>query len=81
MIPYEELVAALDRYVARNGGTVQSAHVPASAVAPARAHDEAYGSEDPTAVGGAELPPPLSPLSDENSNEIDIGDVLADDEI
>jgi hypothetical protein len=29
MIPYEELVAALDRYVARNGGTPQSAHAPA----------------------------------------------------
>jgi hypothetical protein len=85
MIPYEELVAALDRYVARNGGTVQSAHVPASAMAPS--HDEPYDpdmaarpSEDPTAVGAAE-PPPLSPLSDEHSNEIDIGDVLADDEI
>jgi hypothetical protein len=31
MIPYEELVAALDRYVARNGGSPQSAHMPASA--------------------------------------------------
>ena len=28
MIPYEELVAALDRYVARNGGTPQSARAP-----------------------------------------------------
>jgi hypothetical protein len=88
MIPYDELVAALDRYVARGGGTVQGARVPASAVAPGRAHDEpydphlaAYGNEDPTAVGGADLPPPLSPISDEHSNEIDIGDVLADDEI
>ena len=35
MIPYEELVAALDRYVARNGGTPQSAHAPASHAEPA----------------------------------------------
>ncbi|HEY2748707.1 MAG TPA: hypothetical protein VGL86_29005 [Polyangia bacterium] len=35
MIPYEELVAALDRYVARNGGTPQSAHAPASSAMPA----------------------------------------------
>ena len=33
MIPYEELVAALDRYVARNGGTPQSAHAPSAAQA------------------------------------------------
>src|SRR3954471_16301842 len=31
MIPYEELVDALDRYVAKNGGTPQSARVPSSA--------------------------------------------------
>lgn len=31
MIPYEELVEALDRYVAKNGGTPQSARVPSSA--------------------------------------------------
>lgn len=30
MIPYEELVAALDRYVSRNGGTPQSVLGPAS---------------------------------------------------
>ena len=37
MIPYEELVAALDRYVARNGGTPESAHAPASHAAPSHA--------------------------------------------
>src|SRR5437868_5536042 len=31
MIPYEELVEALDRYVAKNGGTPQSARVPSAA--------------------------------------------------
>src|SRR4051812_42041739 len=35
MIPYEELVAALDRYVAKNGGTPMSARAPASAGMPA----------------------------------------------
>src|SRR3954462_15137427 len=34
MIPYEELVEALDRYVARNGGTPQSARASASQSAP-----------------------------------------------
>ena len=35
MIPYEELVAALDRYVAKNGGTPMSARAPASSAMPA----------------------------------------------
>jgi hypothetical protein len=35
MIPYEELVEALDRYVARNGGTPQSARAPSAAAMPA----------------------------------------------
>jgi hypothetical protein len=47
MIAYEELVAALDRFVARNGGTPQSARAPAGGGTPAFApppevehHDE-----------------------------------------
>ena len=117
MIPYEELVAALDRYVARNGGTPMSARAPAGAApsygapeygapeyaapeyAPeAAGHDVDTHSfdehhdpdlphgheEDATHVGaspGGAAPPPLQPVSDEGSNEIDIGDVLADDEL
>jgi hypothetical protein len=102
MIPYEELVAALDRYVARNGGTPMSARAPASSGAPAYdapaeapAHevsldnyDEHHdpdlgGGEDATHVGAAHgaTPQPLQPVSDEGSNEIDIGDVLTDDEL
>ena len=113
MIPYEELVAALDRYVARNGGTPMSARAPGSAApsyaapeyaAPEYAAPEAAGhdvdlpsfdehhdpdmphghEEDATHVGaspGGASPPPLQPVSDEGSNEIDIGDVLADDEL
>jgi hypothetical protein len=120
MIAYEELVAALDRYVARNGGTPMSARAPsssgagmtASAPPPTSAHDyghdahdahDAHGahesafpsydehhdpdmpSEDATHVGaspgGSSLPPPLSPVAEDASNEIDIGDVLADDDL
>src|SRR3954469_7348465 len=110
MIPYEELVAALDRYVAKNGGTPMSARAPASAGMPAFApppaveepahdidmaggYDEHHdpdmprgGDEDATHVGaspggGGAVPPPLEPVSDEGSNEIDIGDVLTDDEL
>ena len=115
MIPYEELVQALDRYVARNGGTPMSARAPSSAGAampaytppPMSAHDDhghdAQGahesafpsydehhdpdmpSEDATHVGaspgGGSLPPPLSPVAEDASNEIDIGDVLADEDL
>lgn len=107
MIPYEELVAALDRYVARNGGTPMSARAPAGGAAayaaPAYAapepavhdvdlqsydehHDPDMGhghEEDATHVGASpgSTPPPLQPVADEGSNEIDIGDVLADDEL
>jgi len=96
MIPYEELVAALDRYVARNGGTPMSARAPSAQAVPAHdvdlnGYDEPHdpdlqhGGEDATHVGAAHggdsMPPPLQPVSDEGSNEIDIGDVLADDEL
>jgi hypothetical protein len=107
MIPYEELVAALDRYVARNGGTPMSARAPSGGAMPAYAppaveapahdvdmgggYDEHHdpdmphgGDEDATHVGaahGGAVPPPLQPVSDEGSNEIDIGDVLTDDEL
>src|SRR5689334_14651264 len=103
MIPYEELVAALDRYVARNGGTPQSVHAPSGyASAPAEdvpmgAFDEPHdpdmmhpglashgGEEDATHVGDSPLggaPPAPVGSGDDHSNEIDIGDVLADDEL
>jgi hypothetical protein len=95
MIPYEELVAALDRYVARNGGTPSSARVPASAggapaaaYAPPAAYDEPHdpdmpglashgASDDATHVGASSG----GGMSDEHSQEIDIGDVLSDDEL
>ena len=42
-------------------------------------------SEDATHVGaspgGPSLPPPLSPVAEDRSNEIDIGDVLADEDL
>jgi len=102
MIPYEELVQALDRYVAKNGGTPMSARAPSSSAAPAyeapaveapghdvvmggydEPRDPDMGGEDATHVGSStgSMPPPLQPVNDEGSNEIDIGDVLADDEL
>ncbi|HXU68068.1 MAG TPA: hypothetical protein VN947_02005 [Polyangia bacterium] len=108
MIPYEELVAALDRYVARNGGTPQSVHAPAGHAAapefappPIAHYDEPHdpdlhgghamhggigghgAEEDATHVGASPggAPPPLQPAPEDHSNEIDIGDVLADDEL
>lgn len=121
MIPYEELVVALDRYVARNGGTPNSARAPQAAPSfapppamaapsehelgshevypPAASYDELHDpdlhagaahapqhEEDATHVGasplgGGNLPPPLSPPPDDHSNEIDIGDVLADEDL
>jgi hypothetical protein len=97
MISYEELVAALDRYVARNGGTPQSVHAPAGgAVAPAYTppeHDVAFdehhdpdllshgGEEDATHVGASPAAAAPSAPAEDHSNEIDIGDVLADDEL
>ena len=105
MIPYEELVAALDRYVARNGGTPMSARASASAPPPPAyaapeppAHEVDLGGydehhdpdmhmpqgheEDATHVGASPgAAPSMQPVSDEGSNEIDIGDVLADDEL
>jgi hypothetical protein len=109
MISYEELVEALDRYVAKNGGTPMSARASASSASPSFApppaveapahdidmaggYDEPHdpdmprgGEEDAThvgaSVGGSSMPPPLQPVHDEGSNEIDIGDVLTDDEM
>jgi hypothetical protein len=97
MIPYEELVAALDRYVARNGGTPMSARASSAQAGTAHEVDMMPGYDEPhdpdlhqhgedathvgAAHGGETMPPPLQPVSDEGSNEIDIGDVLADDEL
>jgi hypothetical protein len=100
MIPYEELVAALDRYVTRNGGTPKSVRAsaashssaPAAEDVPMNAFDEphdpdmpslaSHGDEDSTHVGSPlGAPPPLQPAHEDHSNEIDIGDVLADDEL
>jgi hypothetical protein len=96
MISYEELVAALDRYVARNGGTPQSVRGSAAAAAPAYAppaHEVSFdadsdpdmpsighdGGEDATHVGAS--PETAQRAPEDHSNEIDIGDVLADDEL
>jgi hypothetical protein len=51
MIPYEELVEALDRYVAKNGGTPQSARVPSSAAS------SSFNSPAPSAVSSSSPAP------------------------
>jgi hypothetical protein len=51
MIPYEELVEALDRYVAKNGGTPQSARVPSSAAS------SSFKSPAPSAVSSSSPAP------------------------
>ncbi len=99
MIAYEELVAALDRWVTRQGGTPQSVHAPARAqgtheaahdaglpsvsIAYDEPHDpDAPPSDDATHVGQSPMgAQPAQPLHEETSAEIDIGDVLADDEL
>jgi hypothetical protein len=94
MIPYEELVAALDRYVARKSGAsvpaarAASASPRAVAPAPAVSFDEAHDpdlpplaaqhEEDSTHVGSAAPGARPPSLVD---HEIDIGDVLSDEEL
>ena len=58
MIAYEELVAALDRYVARNGGTPQSARLPAGGAAPSFAPPPAVEAahHDESPAPGVDLP-------------------------
>jgi hypothetical protein len=58
MIPYEELVAALDRFVARNGGTPQSARAPAGSAMPAFAPPPAAAASsfDEHAAHDVDLP-------------------------
>ncbi len=81
MIAYEELVAALDRYVARKGGTPTSVHAPAAPAAYDEPRDpdlpslSAYPEDDATHVGHADAP------SEDRPHEIDIGDVRADEEL
>jgi hypothetical protein len=76
MIPYEELVAALDRYVARKTG----APMPASAAAPSRAPAAAAPSPAQAAPAPARAPafdeehdPDLPPLQHEEADSTHVG--------
>jgi hypothetical protein len=80
MIPYEELVAALERYAARKSGApvparqMPSAPPPVASASPAQRYSlpqEDYSS-DATHVGE---------VGHEEHGEIDLGDVLSDDEL
>jgi hypothetical protein len=55
MISYEELVAALDRYVARQGGTPESVRAPSSSFAPPPPVAAPSRHEPPTSQ--ASMPP------------------------
>jgi hypothetical protein len=83
MIPYEDLVAALEAYVARTRGTALPsdgdtlhAHVPDSelpAEEPSAILTSRGGEDDATSAG-------MQPVYEDRSNELDINDVLTDDE-
>jgi hypothetical protein len=82
MIAYEELCAALERYAARTRGDV-SMEADASPAEPTTSEhalppvgigiDE--GADERTHAGG------MTPVFDDRSNELDIGDVLSDEEV
>jgi hypothetical protein len=79
MIPFEELAAALDRYAARTGTAATATPVPASPASDGDA--DAYTVETQMPPVGAHLEDTgPQPLSDDHSNEIDIGDVLSDED-
>ncbi len=96
MIPYEELSAALERYRARTHGEAPPATAPAvqayaappafedphtaETAMPAPTH-QALGGDDESTQVGQPLGAPLTPISDEHSNELDLGDVLSDEEV
>jgi hypothetical protein len=75
MIPYEELCAALERFVARNGGGAEprTAEHQMPPIA-AGAMDE----EEHTSVGA---PIGSQTIYDDHSNEIDVGDVITDEDV
>jgi hypothetical protein len=94
MIPFEDLVAALDAYVARTrGGSASSAssqRMPAGGydppttehtMPPVEASLRSHGDEDATMAGAGPDGEPggVRPIYDDRSNELDIGDVLDED--
>ena len=84
MIAYEDLCAALDRYVARKGGaSLPASSYGSSAMAPHGMHvQEPYrGDSDGgyARVGTASSDAAPPQVHDDRSNEIDLGDVLSED--
>ena len=92
MIPFEELVAALDAYVARTRGASASSPA-ASARGPGGNYDppttehqmpdvqpslRSHGDEDSTIAGDGAGPG--QPIYDDRSNELDVSDVLSDED-
>jgi hypothetical protein len=80
MIPFEELAAALDDYAARISGEAApapSVHARSTAEPPT-----AETALPPTHASGPpdDDEPEVSHVAEDHSNELDIGDVLADEE-
>ncbi len=96
MIPYEELSAALERFAARRRGETPAEHHHEAAHAhahhehahehapPTAEHDLPPVPDAHAALGGGEDEQThvgeMQPVTDERSNEIDIGDVITDEE-
>ena len=83
MIPYEDLCRALEAYAARNRGEAPTDHGQYGEPP----MDDNMPAEEPHAVlttrGGGEeesTRADMAPVYEDRSNELDIGDVLADDE-
>ena len=94
MISFEDLCAALEQFKARNGGPMNAPHASSSgavAMPPPldpptsevpmptlRKHQQLdEGEEEGTLAGG---PGGMNVVYDDQSNELDIGDVLSDEE-
>jgi hypothetical protein len=83
MIPYEDLCRALEAFAARNRGDAPTDH---GAYGDPPPLDDNMPAEEPHAVlttrGGDEesTRADMSPVYEDRSNELDIGDVLADED-
>jgi hypothetical protein len=85
MIPFEDLVAALDSYVARTRGGASAPSARGSYDPPTTEHQmpdvqpslRSHGEEDSTIAGDGAGP--SQPIYDDRSNELDVSDVLDDE--
>jgi hypothetical protein len=85
MIPFEDLVAALDAYTARTRGGSPSSSAPSRMPAggyhpPTTEHMMPEDRQATIASAGPDGEPEgVHPIYDDRSNELDVGDVLSDE--